>query len=269
MDNALRLLRRVGAQKLSLRALAKELGVTPMAIYRHVPNKQALLDEMRNSVIELMPIVAAQEKSELRAERPLSEAEIVEEALRIVRESGLSMLSMRALAKRLDVTAMSIYRYLPNKTALLSRMTDVLVAQLPTPTPTRDSWEQDFRNHAHHMWQTFSAYPGLIGSFAAGPSTTVLANMRYNQSILLASAADPHLASLTATTFQTFLLGLFRTHAYLDHLAREEPKSGVSTGAIRRYGDRLPLEELLTVEVDALIAGLHDKLHKRSSKKRS
>jgi hypothetical protein len=146
-------------------------------------------------------------------------------------------------------------------------MTDVLVAQLPTPTPSRDSWEQDFRSHAQNMWEKFSAYPGLIGSFAAGPSTTVLANMRYNQSILLASAVDPHLASLTATTFQTFMLGLFRTHAYLDLLTREAPKSGVSPGAIRRYGDRLPLEELLTVEVDALIAGLRSKLPKRGTKK--
>ena len=39
-------LRREGAQGLSLRAVAKEVGVTPMAIYKHFENKDDLVDAL-------------------------------------------------------------------------------------------------------------------------------------------------------------------------------------------------------------------------------
>ncbi|MET9363403.1 TetR/AcrR family transcriptional regulator C-terminal domain-containing protein [Streptomyces sp. NPDC006632] len=45
-DTALRLLNEVGLDGLTLRAIAKELGVQAPALYWHFKNKQALLDEM-------------------------------------------------------------------------------------------------------------------------------------------------------------------------------------------------------------------------------
>jgi AcrR family transcriptional regulator len=44
LDAALRLADEVGLAGLSMRALADRLGVTPMALYRHVGDKQGLLD---------------------------------------------------------------------------------------------------------------------------------------------------------------------------------------------------------------------------------
>lgn len=43
-DSTIALIRREGLGRLSMRQLAAELGVTPMAVYYHVPNKTALLD---------------------------------------------------------------------------------------------------------------------------------------------------------------------------------------------------------------------------------
>lgn len=56
VDTALRLTRRIGSDKLSMRKLAAELGVTPMAIYHHVPNKEALLDRMVDAVLATVPM---------------------------------------------------------------------------------------------------------------------------------------------------------------------------------------------------------------------
>ncbi len=48
---ALRLARRVGIDDLSMRGLAEELDVTPMAIYYHVGNKRALLALVTDSIL--------------------------------------------------------------------------------------------------------------------------------------------------------------------------------------------------------------------------
>src|SRR5690242_21864408 len=43
-----------GLEAVSLRRLAQELGVTPMALYRHVRDKQDLLNAMTEAVLEDM-----------------------------------------------------------------------------------------------------------------------------------------------------------------------------------------------------------------------
>jgi len=48
---ALRLAARVGFDKLSMRGLAEELDVTPMAIYYHVQNKKALLELVADNIL--------------------------------------------------------------------------------------------------------------------------------------------------------------------------------------------------------------------------
>jgi TetR/AcrR family tetracycline transcriptional repressor len=52
---ALQLIRRDGADKLSMRKLARELGVTPMAIYYYVPNKDALFERIADEVLAQVP----------------------------------------------------------------------------------------------------------------------------------------------------------------------------------------------------------------------
>ena len=51
MTAALRLAGRVGFDALSMRGLAEELDVTPMAIYYHVGNKKALLALVTDSIL--------------------------------------------------------------------------------------------------------------------------------------------------------------------------------------------------------------------------
>ena len=54
---AVRLADESGLDALSMRNLAQELGVVPMALYKHVANKEELLDEMINAlVLEIDPL---------------------------------------------------------------------------------------------------------------------------------------------------------------------------------------------------------------------
>jgi AcrR family transcriptional regulator len=52
---------REGAQAMSMRRIAGELGCDPMAIYRHFPNREALLDAVADLVVEEVPAPAGGE----------------------------------------------------------------------------------------------------------------------------------------------------------------------------------------------------------------
>ncbi len=59
LDGAMRLADRIGIKKLTIRRLADELGVTPMAIYHYVGSKEEIVDGMVEGVfseIDLPPV---------------------------------------------------------------------------------------------------------------------------------------------------------------------------------------------------------------------
>ena len=57
----------------------------------------------------------------------LSRERIVAAALALVREGGVSGLSMRRLAAELDATAAITYHYFPNKSAVVEAVAEVVV----------------------------------------------------------------------------------------------------------------------------------------------
>ncbi|MFI6843764.1 TetR/AcrR family transcriptional regulator C-terminal domain-containing protein [Kitasatospora sp. NBC_00085] len=59
---------RSGIEALSMRSLAQELGVVPMALYKHVANKEELLDGMVDAVIAEIGEIG--EEGEARADSP-------------------------------------------------------------------------------------------------------------------------------------------------------------------------------------------------------
>ena len=60
----------------------------------------------------------------------LSEPQILEATARLVDEAGLEALSMRALARRLGARAPSLYRYFPDKDALVRAVSAMFLAEL-------------------------------------------------------------------------------------------------------------------------------------------
>ena len=64
---------------------------------------------------------------------PLSRARVVDEAMALADEQGLAALSMRALAGRLGVEAMSLYHHVAGKEALLDAMVDAVFGELHLP----------------------------------------------------------------------------------------------------------------------------------------
>ena len=77
---ALAILDRHGFEGLSMRRLGRELGVDPMAIYYHIPGKQALLDRLVEVIMNEID-VSLDDRSRPPAERLLTAAHAYREAL--------------------------------------------------------------------------------------------------------------------------------------------------------------------------------------------
>lgn len=82
---------------------------------------------------------------------PLSRERVLRAAVELADEKGIGSVTMRHLAERLGVEAMSLYYHVANKEALLDGMVDVVgaeindtMASLDLPAPERD-WKQAMR----------------------------------------------------------------------------------------------------------------------------
>src|SRR6516165_9508850 len=72
----------------------------------------------------------------------LSEAEIVEAALRVVREDGVDKLSMRRLSRELGVSPMAPYYYVADKRELLDLVATAALTGVRKPAPESGPWQQ-------------------------------------------------------------------------------------------------------------------------------
>ncbi len=83
-----------------------------------------------------------------RARRqPLSKDAILLAALTLVESEGLAALSMRKLGKSLGVEAMALYRYVPNREALLNAMVDHVIDQMSADPERELEHCEDWRSY--------------------------------------------------------------------------------------------------------------------------
>ncbi len=129
----------------------------------------------------------------------LNRTRVVDEAMRLADEEGLAALSMRALAGRLGVEAMSLYHHVAGKEALLDAMVDAVFADLHLPVVGGD-WRAELRARSvsgrtvllRHRWAV-----GLMDSRRSpGPQS-----MRHHDAVLGCLAAQGFSLRAAGTAF--------------------------------------------------------------------
>jgi AcrR family transcriptional regulator len=107
--------------------------------------------------------------------RALSHDRIVRAALAIADEDGLQAVTMRRVAASLDTAAMSLYRHVPNKDALLEAMADHVLAKLPNPDPA-GAWQQEMHDFFLAFYDLMLEHPAVahltIEMVVTGPELT-------------------------------------------------------------------------------------------------
>ena len=87
--------------------------------------------------------------------------EIADAALRLVDQSGVGALSMRALANALGTGPMTLYNYVADKEGLEELVVAAIVGEVRLPDPT-DDWQHDAYAIASAMWSGVRAHPAAI-----------------------------------------------------------------------------------------------------------
>jgi AcrR family transcriptional regulator len=117
-----------------------------------------------------------------RKPRTLTRERVLRTAVAFADERGLKELTMRSLAKELDVEAMSLYNHVANKGDLLDGMIELVFSEIEPPAAGGD-WKAELRRRAvstraallRHRW----AVGEMEGRTSHGPS-----NMKVHDAVL-------------------------------------------------------------------------------------
>ena len=107
-----------------------------------------------------MALVGQTEPSEIRA--PLSRERVLQTAIALADEHGLEAFSMRRLADRLGVAAMSLYHHVPNKDQWLDAMIDLVFSEIELPS-TGDDWKTAMRKRALSTREALNRHRWAVG----------------------------------------------------------------------------------------------------------
>jgi AcrR family transcriptional regulator len=115
-------------------------------------------------------------KKKKPSRQPLTRERALQVALRLADTEGIDTLTMRKLAETLGVEAMSLYHHVPNKSAILDGMVDLIFAEVELP-PTGVDWQTAMRRRARSIRTVLLKHPWALR--------------------LMESRAEPGMATLT------------------------------------------------------------------------
>ncbi|MFC4592319.1 TetR/AcrR family transcriptional regulator C-terminal domain-containing protein [Sphaerisporangium corydalis] len=101
----------------------------------------------------------------------MSRERVLDAALDLVDQVGVSGLSMRRLGAALGVEAMTIYYYVPNKDAVLDGLVERIMTRAFVVSPHPD-WRRLIRDFAVSFRRELLAHPGVVQLVATRPVTT-------------------------------------------------------------------------------------------------
>jgi AcrR family transcriptional regulator len=140
---------------------------------------------------------------------PLSRQRVLVAALRLIDEQGLEALSMRKLGAALGVEAMALYTHVPNKSALLTGVLELLVAEVEVPTDEGLSWVERLRRAARSFRRVAHKHPAFIRLLTTQQEYTevLLGPTEFGLGVLRHAGLGPAEAAFAYQTLMGYLLG--------------------------------------------------------------
>ncbi|MDQ6524255.1 TetR/AcrR family transcriptional regulator [Nocardioides sp. LHD-245] len=148
--------------------------------------------------------------------RSVTPGRIVDAALKLADAEGLAAVTMRAVAERVGVSAMSVYTYVPGKPELLDLMVDARYARMPREPWAGETWRERLAGVAQanrtlltaHSWLTEVA---ALSRPPLGPGVMT----KYEHE--LAALDDTGLSDVEIDAALSHLLGFVQSHCRSAH----------------------------------------------------
>lgn len=187
--------------------------------------------------------------------------EILDAALAIADEHGLEAVSMRALADRIGVTPMALYRHVKDKAALLDAMVGRLLATLLPPEAAEDqAWDERLTAFAYAFREMAQRHPWAAHLLFSRPAVTpdaVRAVDAIYSALIEAGVPESEVPRLERL-ISTFVIGFAASEASgrfavgaLDPRGRRGQLPDSELPGHRRLGPWLDLPVDLTAEFEA------------------
>jgi AcrR family transcriptional regulator len=140
---------------------------------------------------------------------PLTQEEIVAAALAIADTEGLEAISMRKLAAKLGVGAMTLYHHVADKQELLLLMSDAIGAELLIEGEYPTHWRDALRAIAHNTRGAHERHPWLLDSVSQRPGPTANSLRHIEQSITAVAGldVDPDVAGTMVLATDDYVIG--------------------------------------------------------------
>ena len=122
----------------------------------------------------------------------------LDEAMALADADGLTGLTMRKLAQRLGVEAMSLYYHLPNKDALLDGMVDRVYTEVSLPE-SHEPWQPAMKRRAESLRAALLRHPWAV-ELLDNRSTPGPATLAHHEAIIRNLRESDFTWSLTAHT---------------------------------------------------------------------
>ncbi|EID55882.1 TetR/AcrR family transcriptional regulator C-terminal domain-containing protein [Saccharomonospora xinjiangensis] len=151
--------------------------------------------------------------------------QIADAAIAIADNDGLDAVTMRRVATELGTGAMSLYRYVENKDALVELVADRMYARHEWPEPTGE-WRQDLWAFAHAQRRALLAHPWLLRVWGIGPTMGPNVLRHFERSLSLVDGLGLDIDEMVETVMliSTWTSGFVRQEFDLVEFLRSEPE---------------------------------------------
>ncbi|MEO1668400.1 MAG: TetR/AcrR family transcriptional regulator [Chloroflexota bacterium] len=186
----------------------------------------------------------------------LSASVFVTTALQLAEQSGgMQTLSMRKLGNALGVDATAVYRYFPNKAALVEAMMQQLAhGFVPSSKELDGDWRVRLTALARRAYRIFSTYPSLTihlpsSPYIRSPIGDQLMEIGY-KALVDAGLSDEHVV-LFHELLYTFVLGMGQVNAQFEDTLETErrlTREHVATISTEDFPNLHQLAHLMVVD---------------------
>jgi TetR/AcrR family transcriptional regulator, tetracycline repressor protein len=196
----------------------------------------------------------------------LTEDEIVDAALNVIRNEGLEALSMRRLSRELGRSAMAAYWYVEDKQQLMNLVAKKMLAEVPLPDPASGTWEERLREVVAAIDAKLREHPGIAEILLQRMLSTDRRLMNGIFEILIAAGFEGPEIFLSYAMIHTYLFGRYQVVLHADELPDEEHVDNLEDAVAQQlpHLERLRGRDFFSYGVDTIIAGLKARLRAKA-----